>query len=341
MMNKELYKREVYKKYKEVDMNKFMDKGEKKYINYLKLVATIVICIGIFGGTGYAGIEIYKTFISQEKVSSRIEDGMDLSTNEKYLEHQYEFEYKLIDNYNDYLFYKSMWPQLVEMEEKEFENYIILLAITHADTLKGFNIVDVYADDNTMYVNFDVDKTEDINKDFMASKIEKRLERENIEFKQMYHDKAYGNFVKITDIPEDYSIQNAIDDGCFAIDNGDVVSNNKEALKEFVENTESGKKEFIRICGTWITNIIKENEYCYVCDIEYDGTSYITNYRILRGETDNTIRDNFIYDKEYSKIKFEVIHPKTELIHQNTEAFLRLWNIEGGEELQIVYNYSE
>ena len=80
------------------------------------------------------------------------------------------------------------------------------------------------------------------------------------------------NFVDAKNLPTDYSIEEAIKDGCFVLYNGALKSNNLHAIDEFINKSESGENCFIRI-------YCKENydirTGTFIYDVEFrDGVYY-------------------------------------------------------------------
>ena len=126
--------------------------------------------------------------------------------------------------------------------------------------------VDITNDENSLYIElYQSDKDTNIDKNIISVKISKDKLRDDIRFKITGKQLQNDNFIPITEISENYSKEQAIKDGCFVIENKEVLSADRNQLLNFAQNK---TEKFIRIVEFGIT---KE-----VVDIEYkDGTYYL------------------------------------------------------------------
>lgn len=283
-MNKELFKENIYKKYekyKNVNDDAFFNtpiyiKNKSNLYYISQIAAVLLVCLIVTTGIVYAGIEIYK-YVTQQSIPYNFYGYLDYNSDVPEY-HFYEdmdlkdtVYYKKIYNFSDYQKYKNLWPNLLSMQEKDFEdNFMIVTAITYGNML-GKSIINVYATDSTLYIEFDnVENSENKNSSVIGTKISKDLDRQNIEFKQKIDTLEFENYVKITDIPVNYSIEQALNDNCFVIKENKIISKDKEKLENFVKDTQNGKESFIRIYDMdfdgkiTINDILyKDNQYTY------------------------------------------------------------------------------
>ena len=91
------------------------------------------------------------------------------------------------------------------------------------------------------------------------------------------------NVIEISKLPLDYSVNTAIEDGCFTLKNNKVVSSNEKQIDEFIEKTEKGERSFVRIYSNYdgditITDVNFEDGIYYVdrgspnCEKKYHNT---------------------------------------------------------------------
>ena len=93
--------------------------------------------------------------------------------------------------------------------------------------------------------------------------------RDNIKITIEHKTFNNENIIEMSKLPMDYSINTAIEDGCFVLKNNKVVSPNENQLDEFIEKTERGETSFIRVYNQFeeeikITDVNFENGVFYV-----------------------------------------------------------------------------
>ena len=75
-------------------------------------------------------------------------------------------------------------------------------------------------------------------------------------------------YVKLEELPYNYTTQNAESDGCVVIEDYEIKIQSKEKLNKFIENTKNKNDDYIRI-------YIKNREDIRIYDIEYINREYI------------------------------------------------------------------
>ena len=94
--------------------------------------------------------------------------------------------------------------------------------------------------------------------------------------------------IPLEDLPEKYSGEQAMLDGCFVLTDG-APRENEELFRQFVETTYAGEPSFIRIVD-WHYG---DNSYYVAYDLEYDGTFYTISW----------IGDGRHYSREFPYLK--------------------------------------
>ncbi len=296
-MDKELFKENVYRKYqknKSIKNDEFfnsniLNPNTDSIYKITKIAATVILCFATTAGVVYGGTELYK-YITQKPISPKfsINQNYDYSQDMEYKDKIY---YKKINNYTDYQKYKNMWSDLLDMSESDFkENFMLITAIEN-NSMLGFTIINTYADDSTLFIEFNKDENADKNNTVIGTKISNDLYRENIEFKEKANIANSDDYTKITEIQKDYSLEDALVDNCFVIKNNKIISKDAEKLNNFISETQKGNNSFIRIYS------VEFDGRTTVRDIEYRDNKYIFNVLTLSGEDDK------IFSGEYTKIE--------------------------------------
>ena len=261
-------------------------------MNKISKVCVILICsIVLLTGIAYAGVVIYNEFIKkQDEVQSRglfdLGDGIttyeiDLMQNDMTWNDKSRLYHRLISNSADYEKYKSRVSELPDVTEINFdESFVVIIANENIRQMheKDLTIYNVTADDNTTHIIMKQKENPnyDNENNIWYAVIDKSLLRENADVTIEYKEIDTNGFTKVEELPKDYSVEQAIKDGCVVTENHKIISNNVDLLNKFVEDTEIGKKSFIR---TYITGGDNQKEYTYIQDVEYvNGIYYVSNY---------------------------------------------------------------
>ena len=157
------------------------------------------------------------------------------------------YEYLKITTMKEYNEYKEKYANVFELEkmtEEDFENNFLLVL----RMVENSYIYDVSSDNNILHINiirnFE-NATEDMDKIIVVSlKISRELDMEKIEMNEFPEENEYKAKPYIKDlVKNDYSKESAIKDGVIVTDfnktdyKSYIISNNKEKLDEFIENT--------------------------------------------------------------------------------------------------------
>lgn len=245
-------------------------------INFMKMVATFIAVCLASTGVVFAGVATYKHFITKFNNQDygvapgydyRIDKEFDIRWSEEYS----EIYYTKIMTYDKYLKAKQIWPQLIEVNEQEFDDYFIIMISLQYTPKMGMNISNVTADEDTTYVELSESEEHDKKNTFFSIKVLKEYERKNIKINKISIAPYLDKYTKIEETTKHYSKTQAIQEGCFVIgDANKIISENKEQIEEFITNSKSGKECFIRIVQ------YKEEAEAYIIDIEYKDGKYIT-----------------------------------------------------------------
>ena len=95
-----------------------------------------------------------------------------------------DIDYIMIDNYEEYLNFKTNYNDMIEVKEKEFEKSFVFVAITPGNV----SISNEYVNEETLYIDITRDyENEEFRREFeesptkvMSTKISNNLKRDNI-----------------------------------------------------------------------------------------------------------------------------------------------------------------
>lgn len=272
MINKELFKQNVYKKYEE-NINNYEDDfynthyyKSTKFTNIkykMPKVATVAISCITTASMVYAGVVVYNFYQSKTKTDFEKNINYDYMQDMTYQEGIY---YKKVLNLEEYKKCQKRWNGLIEITQEEFESNFIMIIAVENTSLVGLSVSDVKAIDDTLNIEF-YQNFEDIENNVISLKIPISENRDKIKFRKISKQPESNNYINIKELPKEYSKENAIKDSCIVIEEGKVISNNKEKINEFIENSQNGADSFIRI-----VNII-ENKL-NIIDIEFKDKNY-------------------------------------------------------------------
>lgn len=290
MLDKKYYEG-VWQKYNNIKDNKEIDtfynghyyKASKATENKVyKMVAMIIVVIIGTASLVYGASALYQ-YITQETSDTKSNFSNVNSNSEGYeklgfqlVSDIHDFYYKKITDYEEYMKCKENIEYLLDMTEEDFKDNFLFVVISANSNTGGLHICNVEANDTTLYVEVDKSEKENAGKGMVSAKVDKILDRDNIILTERKEETYSPDYTPIKELPEDYKLKDAIKDACFVIDeNGDVISNNRERITEFVSNTKNGNEDFIRIVDT--NGVSKENEEkaIIITDIQYINERYI------------------------------------------------------------------
>ena len=317
---------EKYDRYNNFEnRDEFFNRHLYKNTDYLRSVRTflsfVFICMTMVSMV-YAGSIVYKKI--NQKASKRKSEGI-IEYNEYYGDMSLSNGrmYKKIYTYEEYVLAKEKYGNIVEMTKEEFkDNFVILIVLEKYSDSKTY-IDTINVDTNSLYINFKkysaIEKIE-VDNNVLSGKIEINDDRENLIIDLILDEsiKPYSDKYKsIERIPLDYTEQNAKEDNCCVIKNFEIISEDKNALENFIKDTQSGKEEFIRIVIVYEDGII-------IRDIEYKDKKYIICNDVRRLENNNSFSNisymvgskiqkngiRFSKDEEYLAYRYEIILDK-------------------------------
>lgn len=270
---------------------------KKKKIMLTRSIAAASVCLILTTGVVLADDiqKIYENFISQKnKISNTAYYELDYRFYED-MQFEHGIYYKKINTFEEYKKYKDMWPDLLDMSEEDFiNNFMIITAAENPESI-NLDISEIYTNDENMYIEFGkTDSNYDSNV-IIGTKLSRDLDRENIKIRYK-KDLAIvdGSYTKITDIPSDYSPEQAIEDGCLVLNTSGIISNNKEIIGEFIENCKNGVE-----CNIRIYNLIDKE--IWITDVQFTDNKYKVNRLMLPDITD-------LYSEEYTLFKDEIFN---------------------------------
>lgn len=295
-------------------LRKIMLKSDIKEIN--KLFILIICSFVLLTGISYAGIKIYNEFIKkQDEVLSRklfdLGDGhtdyaINLMANDMVWNAKPKLYHRIIDNSMDYEKYKSRLEEFPNVDDINFDvNFVVIIANENIRQPheKDLTIFDIEADENTTYI---IMKQKDnpnyeANSNIWYAIVDRTLLRKNANVSIKQRDFNTRNFKDIKELPQDYSIENAIQDGCIVINNNRIISNNGEEIDKFVEDTDNDINSFIRVVQCYRDEFrIRDLEY-------YEGIYYLRDINLVDREkefynsyTNRLRKSNNKYGTEYS-----------------------------------------
>lgn len=260
-MDNKQFRQAVYNKYEDIKKNNndeffytyhYKKNNGNKIINK---VAAFFICTIMMGSVVYAGTVAYQYFTQKNAQANYIED-----MNSWFEINQQETYYKKISSYEEYLKYKENWDSIIDMTQEDFENNFLIVIIA-SWRMPGITISNISADNNTLYVELDSNVTEEeiIKEEYMVSAmVSKDLDRENISVKNIVKKVESDKYEKLENLPLDYDIESAEQDGCIIINKLKMKEEDKEKLNDFIKNTKNGNNDYIRI---FRRDEIKEDDF--------------------------------------------------------------------------------
>ena len=263
----------------EENKDKFYKKHWYRNTDFLLRIRTILnflIAMLATAGVVYAGLVTYKMFIQKNTTT-------DFSKNQGYhysqdMTYSNEIYYKNILSFDEYKELRKRWSNLVDMTEEDFNSYFVLVIASEMYDNANLFVTDINADDNTLYVELNRKDLFNEEDSVISTKVSKELYRENIVIRNNSTKPDIDNFVSIEDLPKVYTKEQAIADGCFVIEDNEIISNNPTAFKEFVERTQNGNASMIRV-------VVFIENYVRITDVEYKNGVYKMCRDDSRGET--------------------------------------------------------
>lgn len=283
MLSEDEFTKEIWNKYEKYNTIKNRDRFFSKHVYknteyslIVKTICTFVLTIVTSLGMVYAGISTYKYMQVQTNTDFKNNESYDYNQDMKYQNGVY---YKKIFSYEEYLKSKEIWNNLVDIDKDEFKDYFVLIIAGENYSTTGLEIYSSSIDDNKNMLTIQLIKNaDDINKTVVSTKLPLEYNKDNIEINIKDKVPVISGIKSIEELPKDYSKTQAINDNCFVIENNKIISENKNQLNEFIEDSKKGKNASIRIASYFDLEL-------NIKDIEYKDGKYIVCDDDTRGET--------------------------------------------------------
>lgn len=302
MIDKEIFKKKVFEKYNdnldekdEFYATPIYSSKDKKSRSIIKTILTHLIPVVAAMGVVYAGVNMNTSNYVSQKSKTDFVNNVEYDYSQ-YMDYQDKIYYDFIKNYGDYENSLKQWPNLLKMDEEEFNEYFVLVIAVENTSLMGLSFSNLTCDDNTMYVELYQSANASIEDGSVISvKVPLQQLRENIKFNVTGRQPQDSNYVSIRKIAKDYSEEQAVKDGCFVIKNKDVISEDANELVDFINSKSNG---FIRIVDFEYATKINDMEFesaTTVTDIEFeDGNYYINILDLKTGKITYMIMDELM-----------------------------------------------
>lgn len=288
----EYFKKSYYNKdknYKSILSEIKKEENMIKKRKIFKIISTAILTLLGTTSIVFASAKIYNEYIKQQ--SNITSSDYDINIQDLTQSDMIRVEssniyqtmyYKIITNMQDYNKYKAKIKELLEMTEEAFnENFlVVIVGINYLEKEdRNLTIKTVYADETTTHIILKQNENPDFENynNVWTAVVDKSQLRDNIEIKKETDYIQNNEFVSLSDLPENYSVEDALKDGCFVEDKNKVLSENVNAIDEFIKKAENGENAFIRIYS-------KFNDFYSVKDIEYKDKLFTYNVKVSENE---------------------------------------------------------
>lgn len=283
----------------EVILSEIKKEESIKKNSFFKIVAAIII--SLFGTTGivFASNKIYNEYIKkQNEINSNqlfvVKEGTfsNVFSNDMIYADKVDLYYKIITNIEDYDIYKTKINELPEMTQDSFnDNFLIIIGNwgSRQPYESDLTISDVNADETTTCIKLKQKEKPNYNKTTITlyAIIDKALLREKTNITIEYPKIETNNFASLDSLPDNYSVENALNDGCFVEENYNILSNDKYAIDELIKKSQNGEEDFLRIYS-------KYDDYIRIIDLEFKDGIFFMNERNSINKKINSISFKYL-----------------------------------------------
>lgn len=315
----EYFKKSYYNKdknYKSILSEIKKEENMIKKRKIFKIISTAILTLLGTTSIVFASAKIYNEYIKQQ--SNITSSDYDINIQDLTQSDMIRVEssniyqtmyYKIITNMQDYNKYKAKIKELLEMTEEAFnENFlVVIVGINYLEKEdRNLTIKTVYADETTTHIILKQNENPDFENynNVWTAVVDKSQLRDNIEIKKETDYIQNSEFVSLSDLPENYSVEDALKDGCFVEDKNKVLSENVNAIDEFIKKAENGEDAFIRIYSKFNDSYsVKDLEYkdkLFTFNVKVSGNEriYVYNYKeIMKGyKKDNNLVRYYLTD---------------------------------------------
>lgn len=257
---------------------------------YLSTATSFALGVIVTTGVVYASVAMYD-FVQKDTKTDFTKNG----AREYYYENMSYSDgiyYKRIYNYNEYIEAKNIWNNLVEMNENDFEESFVLIIAGQNYETTSLYISNIYIENNTTQVELKRKDKWSPDTTVISAKVLKKLDCENIKINNLPNIvSTTGKYKALNEITTEYSIEQALEDGCFVIENNEIKSKNKKQLDEFIEKKGNGVLRIYN-CGTG---------YFKISDIQYNNG--VININACTFKLENNEIEKIIYNTGTKIIK--------------------------------------
>lgn len=244
-----------------------MKRNRKKTLYTLLTISIIiVICIliNIFKKENNDNMHINqdKQFTYKSKSFSINLSTLDYS-NMDYINSIY---YRKIYYYEDYLKYKSLYKDILDVDEGMFIDNFVIIGFSNSASINNLEAYKVYNKNNTLYIGLKKYINDSNIKSGISILISKKFDNENLEIYKTIENEDYlisDEYKNIKQLEYNYTIEQAKNDNCIIISN-DGKAYNEEKIEEFIKKSKEKQTSFIRIV------IYGDNNLIRICDLKYD-----------------------------------------------------------------------
>ena len=324
-MNKELFKQKVYAKYEQYKNDKnnefyntyYFNTNLKNKYKFSKIAASVIISCVATVSVVYASITTYNNYY-QKRTNTDFEKNPNYDYSQD-MDYQNGIYHKKLISYKEYITYKQKWNNLVEMTANDFNNYFVIIIAVENTSMVGLTVSNITTDNDNLYIELFQDTSNANSENSVISiKIPRENNRNNIILKKVGYQPTNNTYEDLTKLPKDYLKEQAITDNCFVIENGKVISSDKQQLDKFIEKSKQNQKTFIRIVtysyeklskGIIITDVEYKNNKYYICidttrliDNTYDkiGVFYREGTEIIQTRRKDTNNINTYIKDQYN-----------------------------------------
>ena len=256
------------------------------FFNFFKIIATTIISLVATSGLVFASVKIYNEYIKNKgEIQSddlyRSSDGyysINFKQNMLY-DDSVNLYYKIITNIDDYNKFKHILKDLPVMNAEDFNNdFLIFICDAGARNPheQDLEISEVTADSEITYLTLKQKEKPNYEKNNITlyAILDKELLRDKVKLEISIPEIKSEKFIAIENLPDTYSIEDALKDGCFVENDSKILSENKYELDELIENSKNSIESFIRIYS-------KDGNSTRVIDLQYKNNIFMAKGRNL------------------------------------------------------------
>lgn len=249
------------------------------------IISTIITLLGTTSIV-FASVQIYNEYIKkQDKINSDdlyiTGEGLysnDFAGNMNY-DSSVDLYYKIITNEEEFSEYKAKVNELPDTSTIDFNNnFLILIGNVIPRYLHEADLIisEINTNETTLYVTLKQKEKPDYEKRTITlyAIVDKSLLRNNIKLNLEETNTKIGDLDSIENLSANYSIEEALNDGCFVEENGKILSENKHAIDELIENAQNDVKSFLRIYS-------KSKYQVRIIDLQFDNGIFLAKSRKL------------------------------------------------------------